>query len=123
MDFAVKVVAPAVGDLPFPACVLPCSRWLLRVVPPHTLTQLFNPQSKLQVAMAPRAEAFKRLRQRLRRSLRYGSSRMNCLTIPLSRESSVVVRKFMNLEMVVDYFDHHSPYDYLDMDFAVSLSR
>ncbi|CAD5231637.1 unnamed protein product [Bursaphelenchus xylophilus] len=57
--------------------------------------------------MAPRTEAFKRLQQRLRRSLKYGDLRIDCLTAPLS-------------QMVVEYFDHHSPYDYLDTDFAAS---
>uniref|UniRef100_A0A914E3B4 Protein CNPPD1 n=1 Tax=Acrobeloides nanus TaxID=290746 RepID=A0A914E3B4_9BILA len=35
---------------------------------------------------------------------------MNTLTIPLSK-------------MVVDYFDQNCPYDYMDLDFAVSLAR
>ncbi|CAD5225005.1 unnamed protein product [Bursaphelenchus okinawaensis] len=57
--------------------------------------------------MAPRTEAFKKLQQRLRRSLKYGDLRIDCLTAPLS-------------QMVIEYFDHHSHYDYLDTDFATS---
>ncbi|KAI6202116.1 Protein CNPPD1 [Aphelenchoides besseyi] len=60
--------------------------------------------------MAPRSDAFKQIRQRLRRSLRYGTLRMNCLTIQLS-------------ELVINYFDRRSNYDWLDVDFAARMSR
>uniref|UniRef100_A0A1I8AVT8 Protein CNPPD1 n=1 Tax=Steinernema glaseri TaxID=37863 RepID=A0A1I8AVT8_9BILA len=60
--------------------------------------------------MPPKTETYRRIRQRMRRSLGYGSRRMDSLTLPLS-------------EMVVDYFDRRAPYDYLDMDFAAQLSR
>ncbi|KAI6224391.1 Protein CNPPD1 [Aphelenchoides fujianensis] len=58
----------------------------------------------------PRSEAYKAIRQRLRRSLHYGPLRMNCLTIQLS-------------ELVINYFDRRSTYDFLDVDFAARISR
>jgi len=44
------------------------------------------------------------------RTLSYGGRRMGSLSLPLS-------------EMVVEYFDQYSPFDYLDIDFATKLSR
>lgn len=62
--------------------------------------------------MAPRSEAFKRIRQRLRRTLRYGDARMDRLTIQLT-------------ELVVNYFDRNCSSlsnQFLDLDFAASVS-
>jgi hypothetical protein len=76
--------------------------------------------------MAPRSEAFKRIRQRLRRSLRYGHSRMDCLTIQLSGNFKSPVINILNLilELVCAYFDRagfHST-EKLDLDFATRVS-
>ncbi|VDM20628.1 unnamed protein product [Wuchereria bancrofti] len=60
--------------------------------------------------MPPVLLSFKRLQQRLRRSLCYGSRQMKSLPLPLS-------------ELAMDYFDRHCPYDYMSMDSATSLSR
>uniref|UniRef100_A0A1I7VSL2 Protein CNPPD1 n=1 Tax=Loa loa TaxID=7209 RepID=A0A1I7VSL2_LOALO len=54
--------------------------------------------------------SFRRLQQRLRRSLCYGSRQMKSLPLPLS-------------ELAMDYFDRHCPYDYMSLDFAKPLSR
>ncbi|VDO31197.1 unnamed protein product [Onchocerca flexuosa] len=54
-------------------------------------------------SMSPMSHSFKRLQQRLRRSLCYGSRRMKSLPFPLS-------------ELAMDYFDKHCPYDYISMD-------
>ncbi|KAH7730668.1 cyclin domain-containing protein [Aphelenchoides avenae] len=60
--------------------------------------------------MAPRAEHYKRIRQRMRRTLHYGERRMDNLSLPLSK-------------FVVDYFDKNSCFDYMDMDYATKLSK
>lgn len=61
--------------------------------------------------MRAQSPAYKRLRGRMRRSLYYTpSGRMDRLTLPLS-------------EAAASYFDAHSPFDYLDMEFATSLNR
>ncbi|TKR86911.1 hypothetical protein L596_011410 [Steinernema carpocapsae] len=60
--------------------------------------------------MPPKTETYRRIRQRMRRTLNYGSKRMDSLTLPLS-------------EMVVDYFDRYAPFDYMNMDYATQLSR
>ncbi|KAK0411593.1 hypothetical protein QR680_005733 [Steinernema hermaphroditum] len=60
--------------------------------------------------MPPKTETYRRIRQRMRRTLNYGPKRMDTLTLPLS-------------EMVVDYFDRCAPFDYLNLDFATRLSR
>uniref|UniRef100_A0A0R3S0D0 Protein CNPPD1 n=1 Tax=Elaeophora elaphi TaxID=1147741 RepID=A0A0R3S0D0_9BILA len=60
--------------------------------------------------MSPVSLSFKRLQQRLRRSLCYGSRQMKSLPLPLS-------------ELAIDYFDRHCPYDYMSMDSATSISR
>ncbi|VDK86390.1 unnamed protein product, partial [Onchocerca ochengi] len=59
--------------------------------------------------MSPMSLSFKRLQQRLRRSLCYGSRRMKSLPFPLC-------------ELAMNYFDKHCPYDYISMDSATSLS-
>jgi hypothetical protein len=60
--------------------------------------------------MPPRAASHKSLQRRLRRTMNYGQLRMDNLTMPLS-------------EMVVDYFDRHNPFDYLDIGYASKLAR
>jgi hypothetical protein len=61
--------------------------------------------------MPPRAASHKSFQRRLRRTMNYGQNlRMDNLTMPLS-------------EMVVDYFDRHNPFDYLDIGFASKLAR
>jgi hypothetical protein len=60
--------------------------------------------------MPPRAATHKSLQRRLRRTMNYGQLRMDNLTMPLS-------------EMVVDYFDRHNPFDYLDIGYASKLAR
>ncbi|KAI6190477.1 Protein CNPPD1 [Aphelenchoides bicaudatus] len=59
--------------------------------------------------MAVRSEAFKRIRHRLRRSLKYGSARMDCLTLQLS-------------ELVYAYFERVHSTEKLDLDFATRVS-
>jgi hypothetical protein len=63
--------------------------------------------------MAPKEECYRRMRRRLRRTLHYGgdnSARMINLSLSIS-------------EMTVAYFDRFAPFDSLDMDYAVKLSR
>ncbi|VBB25470.1 unnamed protein product [Acanthocheilonema viteae] len=60
--------------------------------------------------MSPRSLSFKRLQQRLRRSLCYGNHQMNSLPLPLS-------------EFAMDYFSNHCPHDHMSMESATSISR
>ncbi|OZC08568.1 cyclin domain protein [Onchocerca flexuosa] len=59
--------------------------------------------------MSPMSHSFKRLQQRLRRSLCYGSRRMKSLPFPLP-------------ELAMDYFDKHCLYDYISIDSVTSLT-
>lgn len=65
------------------------------------------------------------MRQRLRRSLRYGNARMDCLTIQLSGMCYYCDHIYLILELVISYFDRSSARvnnQFLDMDFAAQIS-
>ncbi|VDM95131.1 unnamed protein product [Thelazia callipaeda] len=60
--------------------------------------------------MSPTSLSYKHLQRRLRRTLYCGNERMKSLPLPLS-------------ELAADYFNKHCPYDYMNLDYATSLTR
>ncbi|XGW04012.1 hypothetical protein V3C99_015280 [Haemonchus contortus] len=59
--------------------------------------------------MAPQFPDFRRVRRRIRRTLCYGSKQPQNLNLPLS-------------ELVVDYFNKRSPFDYMSPETSASIS-
>ncbi|KAJ1365368.1 hypothetical protein KIN20_025643 [Parelaphostrongylus tenuis] len=59
--------------------------------------------------MAPQFPDFRRVRRRIRRTLGYGAKQPQFINLPLS-------------ELVVDYFNKRSPFDYMEPETSASIS-
>ncbi|KAK6018356.1 Cyclin, partial [Ostertagia ostertagi] len=68
-----------------------------------------RPVSPYSGAMAPQFPDFRRVRRRIRRTLCYGSKQPQNVNLPLS-------------ELVVDYFNKRSPFDYISPETSASIS-
>ncbi|KAK6753765.1 hypothetical protein RB195_013012 [Necator americanus] len=63
----------------------------------------------LAMAMAPQFPDFRRVRRRIRRTLCYGAKQPHTINLPLS-------------ELVVDFFNKRSPFDYMRPETSASIS-